>query len=415
MLTADLIRPVVRSGVLTVRYLDTENTELLSAAEQLIDLWTRHVGKPRATLDEAMEELVGDETRFLVLRGLAKLLDDRAQWAMAAAVDPATARQAVFEAAAAARPIRSRPGVSGTPRDVVLAAAASRLNISPLDLEQALYADLRAEQVLVEFDTFEPAALLHRYNLALAQAVLLRAREMRVVVASARAAAIRGFFRALKFHQLMHTAARQPDGGWTVVIDGPLSLFEPSNRYGLQLALALPTAMQLDHWSVEADIDWRGDGRLSTFRVCPEDGLVPPRTLRGTWRTEEEQTLRSRLDEAATEGKTAWRVSPSVEVIDLNGVDVLVPDFALQHPDGRCALVEMIGRSRKSYFERRLPLLAQHSPPGLVLCVAKSLMASSGDLKDLGLALVPFSHVVPLAAFLGAVERVGRVPKRGAP
>ncbi|MCB9520830.1 MAG: DUF790 family protein [Myxococcales bacterium] len=408
MLTAELVRATVRRGAIRPQYVHVD-AGLLETAEALCEMWCRHLGCRREELDEALDDLVGDETHFAIVRGLARLLDDRSTWETVAPCPPEDLRRAVFEAAAEARPVRTLPSLVGTSRDVVLERAAASLGITVEVVERALYADLKAEQVLTSHESISARALLDRYNVALAQGVLLRARELRLTLSVDRPSKLRAFYRALKFHQLMHRSERV-EGGWRVTIDGPLSLFEQSSRYGLQMALLLTSILHLEDWQLEADVDWRGDGKLARLEVSPGDGLVATGHARGTWVTDEETELRRRLVEAHERGRSPWKIVDEAEVLDLGGADVLVPDFSLRDDRGREAHVELIGFWRRSYLERRAEALGRHGPPNLVLCVSKRLATASEVPAAAGIAVVPFAAVIPLAGFLEAVDRVAKGP-----
>src|SRR5690606_28242892 len=140
-------------------------------------------------------------------------------------------------------------------------------------VEEALYADLKAEQRLVEVDLPEPRALLERYDLALAQAVLLRARQAVITMEGADPKRVRQLFRIVKFHRLMHRAERV-EGGLRIVLDGPLSLFRQTQRYGLQMALVLPSLAHAERWRLEADVAWGDQKRDLQFVVSSDDGLT---------------------------------------------------------------------------------------------------------------------------------------------
>ena len=82
-----------------------------------------------------------------------------------------------------ARPSSARPAEAAAQgrgrrfdRDAVLRRASRpSLSLEPAAVEQGLFADLKSEQRLVKFKDISAEHLLERYNVALAQAVLLRA------------------------------------------------------------------------------------------------------------------------------------------------------------------------------------------------------------------------------------------------
>lgn len=404
MLTADLLRASVRSGRIKPRLIDPEDAELLALSAELVGLFERHAGERRRDLDEAVDDVVGDETRFAITRGLVKLLHDRSEWQTVSPVPPVELRRMVFEASARAHPIAMRRSrLHPVTRDDVVAEVAAGLGVTSEAVEAGLYADLKSEQRLVSFRKLGAEALLHRYNLAQAQGLLLRAHELHIDVSVDRPSRMRQLFRWLKFHQLMHRTTRG-ESGWRITVDGPMSLFEQSQRYGLQMARFLPALLLSDRWSLTAEIDWPHSADRVTLELGPDDGLVTHLRSRGTWITEEEQTLVARIDAS----KTPWSVARSTRVVDLGGRDVFVPDFVVRCSDtGREALVEVIGYWRKDYLLRRAEALAAHGPPNLVLCVSRKLAAGDSTLPaSLRDHVVDFARVIALKPFLAVVERV---------
>src|SRR5690554_3985547 len=175
MLTSDLLRVKKTRGAIVPRYLDVESPEARERAEALVGIFAENLDKPRALVDERVEEAIGHGTDFLIWRGLAKLLYDRSEFETRAEGDPTEVREALFLAAAnAGNPHREEA------RTRVLEEVGEALGLSPEALEVALYADLEERQVLSTFKKIDAEGLLHRYNLALAQAVLYRALSLRV-------------------------------------------------------------------------------------------------------------------------------------------------------------------------------------------------------------------------------------------
>ena len=72
------------------------------------------------------------------------------------------------------------------------------------------------------------------------------------------------------------------------------------------------------------------------------------------------------------------------DVIDL-GAEVLLPDFALEHPDGRRAILEIVGFWTPEYLEEKLAKIRQAEVENLVLAVSEELDCTSEDI-DLGAA-----------------------------
>jgi predicted nuclease of restriction endonuclease-like RecB superfamily len=406
VLTSDLLRARrLREQVLPL-YVDATDALVRGLARGLISLFEQHVGKPRGELEAALDALVGERTDYLLHRGLAKLLFDRSTFEIDAKVDPAELRKAVFARASQSHPIARSAGdvLHPVTRGSALAEAAAPFGLSAEEAERALYADLEEALVLRAVEPIGPEALLQRYNVALAQAVLIKASRLTVALAPTEAKRVRQLFRFIKFYGLMHQAHGSRQTGYTITLDGPMSLFQLSSKYGIKLADFLPALLLCPGWTLQAELLWGKERKRALFALRSEDGLVSHYRDTGTYTTEEERAFIERW--AALE--TPWKLEQRPELIDLGGKGVLVPDFVLRHPDGRQALLELVGFWRKGYLESRLELLRQHGPPNLVLAVSQRLRGSEEELAQVPGEVFFFKDVIRTKDVLERIERVAR-------
>ena len=170
-----------------------------------------------------------------VYRGLAKVLEDRAEFEVVADVAPDVIREKVFTAAAdyrrQMRASGTGPGHRGAfRRDEILSTVAHELNIGPEALESSLFADLRDENRMLSFDDMQAQWLIDRYNVGLAQAVLLRSVQVKVEVRNERPARYRQLFRRLKFHRLLYRVEGSMRDGYVLQIDGPLESLQRDHQ-----------------------------------------------------------------------------------------------------------------------------------------------------------------------------------------
>ncbi|TDP64459.1 DUF790 family protein [Bradymonas sediminis] len=384
-------------------YLDVGASEALQRAEELVSIFERHLGdaeqNTRGALEESLADLVGHGTDFVIWRGLAKLLLDRSEFETVSSIDPDEIRRHVFEASAELGPVTSE-----SVRQKVLAQAGATLKVAPDEVEHGLYADLEARQRLTSFKTIDPQALLHRYNLALAQAVLYKATRLVVEFGDLDSNQLRYLFQMLKFHRLMHRFERKK-GGYRLEIDGPASLFSKSRKYGLQMAVFLPALLVLDRWELCAELDWKGGGKSKgstpyRFLLSHTDGLVSDRRVTGQWVAEEERYFEDRFAEADTE----WKLARQGSIVELGDNQVIIPDYRLTHPDGREVLLEVVGFWRLDYLERRIDLLAKSKKVPLVLVVSERLKTGRGKLAKVPAEVVFFKGVILVNRVLEAVE-----------
>src|SRR6185369_5202616 len=114
----------------------------------------------------------------------------------------------------------------------ILAEVGAELELSIPELEQSLYADLRSAQRLERCLVPNAAALVADYELCQVQSVLLRAVRIEAEVVASKPDAYRELFRKLKFRQLLHRIQPLEHGGYQLEIDGPMSLFGATTKYG---------------------------------------------------------------------------------------------------------------------------------------------------------------------------------------
>lgn len=372
MLSGDLLVLTRRNGIARPKFVNPTQANLLERAAILIGLFAAQLGRPRHELEEAIDLLVGDEASQKLSRGLAKLLDDRAEWLVQAPADPAMLRRRLYEAASTGDPVSTVPGVHGCRyRGDLIAALAEELGLTAEAIDEALYADLPEAMVLHHCDLPTPRELLERYNLESARGALLRAGSMELTFRPRHPSELRSLLRALAFHQLIFTARLRPDGTVWLLLDGPASVFSASTRYGLELAKALGAIVALQEWSLTAEL--REPGKpVARIQLSHEDPLTPPSRLQGSWVSEEVLHLAAQLESKSG----GWEVSREPDLLVLDGQAVVVPDLLLtERKTGRRVAVEVMGYWRRASLQRRIEQLGQSRRNDLILCASKRLAA----------------------------------------
>jgi predicted nuclease of restriction endonuclease-like RecB superfamily len=406
MLTTPLVRVTRRRGVLTPGYVDPASTQWLTAAEGLIEQ-VRLAEAEQHTLGElesACEDQIGGSRSIKLLRGLVKLLLDKCEFEVASPIPPAELRRRVFERAVQRGPLDLEANVFERPTAAdVLAEVAAELEVSADDVARSLYGDLREAQTVSAAKLPTAQGLLERYNVALVQAVLFRATEVRIVLADPPVRRLRQLLRFVKFHQLMHEA-RRVEGGLEVVLDGPASLFSATTRYGRQLAFFFPALLlQEGPWRLEAKVLWGKERTPAQFEVSQEQGLVSHYADTGAYQTQEQRWFLERWGASDRD----WTLSEDTVPIELGGRGVMLPDFSFTR-DGKTAHLEIVGFWRRDYLARRVEGLLRHGPGNLVLAVSRKLKTAKEDLAEFDGEVLSFANVVPVNDVLAAVERVAR-------
>lgn len=348
MLTADLAQSWQRGGRCGPRYIETTDDGYLRDAEELIRLFVEHEGRTRQELAQALEEYVGLGTDYRILRGLIKLLMDRCTFETASPVDPVEIRRVLFLQARHFHPVTAE---SEEERAQVLRETALALGCAPETVLAGLYADLPANQKLLEFEHLTEGELLDLYNLAQAQALLYRCLEMHLRVEPQGPENYRELFGAIKAYRLIHTIKGSAASGYEIRLDGPVSMFHRSQKYGVQMAVFLPALLLCKGWRMRAEIAQKpGSGGKAFFELDSNQTLLRSHYFGAP---ERETSAQEKLMEAWARFESPWTLEPSSAVISL-GESAFIPDFVLADDRGHTFYLEILGFWTPEHLQQRL-------------------------------------------------------------
>ena len=419
MLTADLARSRTYEDTITPLFIDTDDQRYRDTAEELIHIFEEHLGEPKGELEDTIDQLTVADTDYKIVQGLAKLLKDECEFETVAPVDPREIREELFAVANDNYPIVRQPTLGEDTKSIwVYSTVADRLEITLEQCYRGMYADLEENQQLVRFghrvsDEYEGADgsttttrltgdseesyaedtvtvdwLLTRYNLALAQAVLYDATEMRIRVWDSFATV----FSYVKLFGLMHRiypidsdGNRVPStdvaDGYEAVLDGAASLFSKSRKYGIRMSNFLPALPLCDRWEMEADILDEDSGPSSqtlSFELDHTEGLSSHYSAQSDFDSDVERTLAQKWERANTD----WELVREDDVLDL-GAEVMLPDFAVEHPEGRRVLFEIVGFWTPEYLDEKLTKIRDAGRDNLIVAVSERLDCSAEDFEGM--------------------------------
>jgi predicted nuclease of restriction endonuclease-like RecB superfamily len=387
-------------------------------AQTVLDCFAQVQGAPKADLDQALQELEGDQTDYRIKRGLAHLLTKHfCTFETLSPLDPIELRALVFAEAVAdlgGDGLRPAPSVAKTA--LTLERVAQHLTerlgqpIEPEHVRAGLYADLSHNQRLTHFDPPTPNTLLHRYNLSQVQGIFYRAQCVIIHADRNDPGEYKLLFRYIKLFQLMAYVEGDPAQGFTLTLDGPTSLFKANTRYGLALAKLLPALLHVTRWRMLTQLtppSWSGDrypeGSMLTYTLDSQTSLVshyPPG-----------KPYDSQLEESFVERwqttKTEWRLEREVELIPIPG-SVMIPDFRLVHPDGRTVLLEIVGYWRPEYLRKKFAQVRKAERQDLILAISERLnLEKAGvNVKEIAVPVIWFKQKLTPKAVLEVLATV---------
>ena len=357
---------------------------------------------------------IGEGMATLAHRGLSKILEDRAEFEVVADIPPDSLRE------------KSLHGSGRAPQDAPsLGPGPSPVPVETLVLQKIAGGaedEARARSPRPCLRTFamktacsrsirriDAQRLVDRYNVGLAQSVLLKSVQVEAEVRNEKPARYRQLFRQLKFHRLLYRVEGSMADGFLFHIDGPLSLFSATNKYGLQMALFLPALLLCRDFRLDAELRWGPKRDSRTFHLSANDGLVSHYADTGTHVPAELLAFIDRFRQVAP----GWEVSEATNVLELGREGVWVPDYKFTHKATNIEVyVDIVGFWKKSSLERLLKLLPEHGPPRYLLAISDRLKVDEATLGDLAGPVLRFKEIPnasELATLLdGFLSRTGR-------
>jgi len=350
----------------------------------VLDEHARFTGRKRSELRARMREPLPVAAPRAKLRVVSHLLDAMGRDHTAAAVPPREARWSTFRAAAA-RPMA---------RDRVLASTADLLGVAQIELESALFADLKSERRVSALpEDLGPARLAVEANLAMVSSWLRRAARVRITAwgntrALVRQARLVGLICLVQRAPAIAKDSDSRDEGFDtlqgsepiegVVLDisGPFALFRHTEVYGRALAALVPRAAWCNRFEIIANCAFGRGGHNARLVVRSGDPIGAGREL-----ARHDSRLEERFERDFRRAAAAWDVIREPRPVDAAGT-LVFPDFELVHrrDSERRWLLEIAGFWTPEYLESKLRRLRAAGLDRLVLCIDERRQCAETEL-----------------------------------
>lgn len=403
MLTLQLLRVRTRNGAIFPLFCTKE--EQIELAKKIIQEFeqTWKNKEKKAVLEDRIAAIEESDagSDYKLVRGFYALLERRCTFKSSDSnsgndggtsitstipiIDPPRIRKAVFEES-------SKRGFALTEleRREIADSVASKLHLSSQDVVlKAMWSDLDDNLILDHFDTIGPEALVGWYNLSLMQTLLFNCTKLDFYISGG--LNWKRVLRSVKRLGLMYhlqQPQQQQENRIICSLEGPLSLFKLTDRYGTLLAKLLPSIIfssdkkresgsggewHLDAWIIRKTMEGR---KIYEFKISkneiPELLTDPYPSFSPSSSTEKEVAGSSPIykdfynfDSAVEEkfakrfeqAETGWRLTREPDPLVLSNGGAFIPDFMFEKYDKKIYL-EIVGFWTKEYLERKLQKLA---------------------------------------------------------
>ena len=361
MLTKDLLQYKIQKGQIHPQFIEPTDSELLEIAEQLITVFETSPNESRAVLLESSKHIIDSTPGApIIKRGLEKLLLDRTEFDTAPNEELIAFRHKLFTET-------SRLLSQEQFEDYPDYQQHVQAQFDESELGAKLYADLPSSQPVLAFNTLSAERLLHRYNAAQVQGLLLHCNALTLKLADSMTAELRQLFKYLRFNQLLSTI-RKDDELYQITVDGPLNLFYKTKRYGINLANFFIAVLHQPKWELTGEIQFRNKQRyqLSLDESC---GIKPISQQFLAYIPEDIQLFQTMLQNKTDD----WQIRPGSQFLPLAGDFYCFPDYQLVHKSGVETAIELFHPWHQGHLIARLNTLTEHPEVSLILGVSKEL------------------------------------------
>ena len=377
MLTVSDISARISKGHVQLSYLEHQHPVWSRLANWLLETIRQEVGNKLSSISTTLEDCRFPVPDQKIYAALCKILLDACTFSESKTDDLPLLREKIFTLATQERKKGNLPTEAET-RTRIFNTAFNELQLDCATGEDLLYADLETERKLLKSPNWNPERFLQRYNIGLAQAVMLQAKKVKLQLPGATPQIkIRQLVRWLNFRRLLFTATKNNEGDWNFELDGPLSLFRSTTKYGLQLALLLSAVLLQKEFELEAELTWGKKNTRAFLHISSNDGLVSHLDDEGIYKPPEHIALMDHFK------KKVRDLDISDEIGDMESITgLMVPDFIIKDSKtGKTIGVEILWAWNQETLTKKTEQLSKSK--GLPYILAIHEKGNLGETKIL--------------------------------
>lgn len=389
MLPSLLLRVRTRKGTIFPLFCTAEKGDI-QLAEELIrqfDQSIQHKEKKKS-LEKRIATVEGQYDDYKLVRGLSTLLDRRCQYRIfdngsaGDMADPFSVRKALFEESS-----RIALALTEFDRDKVIEIVASKMKLSTSYVKQVMWSDLEENMILEQFNALGPNELLGWYNLSLMQTLLFNCTKLEFCVYGGVhwKRVLRNVKRLGLMYNLQHKEVRNEQLGndnsnnnnfdavspvtnddtdetdLVCTIDGPISLFKLTDRYGTSIAKLLPSIISSGKWSLNSWIVRKtmSGKKIYEFNISSLEVpslLIDPYNSNKRYTPYFDSSIEEKFANRFEQVANGWKLIREPDPLIVSGGRAFIPDFMIQKYDRRIYL-EIVGFWTKEYLQRKIQKL----------------------------------------------------------
>ena len=261
--------------------------------------------------------------------------------------------------------------LSDSQRQGIIQQIANQMHISFDDVETLMWSDKDENLIVTQFDTINPKDLILWYNLSLFQTLLFKCAELEFYIKGG--VYWKEVLRNVKRYGLMYNLEYYSEDdadedSIKCVLEGPLSLFKMTDRYGTSMAKLLPSIVGTPTWKINGSIVKKTDSgqKIYSFELSSDNSKdflrsrIDPEYQNDGNAENNDYVYDSSIEAAFAKkfyqhfnqnDKFGWKISREPDPLIADG-KAMIPDFLFER-FGRKVYFEIVGFWTKEYLERK--------------------------------------------------------------
>jgi uncharacterized protein len=374
MLPIQLLRVKTKKGTIFPLFC-SYNSEHLLLAEQLITQFKESEGKKekKRFLDKRIATVESQWDDYKLVRGLSTLLERRCQFSVSQSgtnysnnINAMTIRKALFEESS-----RIQLALTESDRNRVLSKIASSMNVSTFFVNQVMWSDQDENMIHAGFDSISQEELLGIYNLSIMQTLLFNCTKLEFSVSGGInwKRVLRDVKRLGLMYNLQEVESNESDNSNAKVypllcsLDGPVSLFKLTDRYGTSIAKLLPSIITSEKWYMNASIVRKtmSGKKIYEFKMSFSEAPSPlfrPSTGKDRSSPLFDSSVEEKFANKFEQSANGWKLTREPDPLIVSNGTAFIPDFMFEKHDKKVYL-EIVGFWTRDYLQRKIQKLKE--------------------------------------------------------
>lgn len=370
MLPSELLRTRINRGKITPLFCTSDfgNDTDYELANKLVVFFT-NAQKEKQCKGDLLQKitLLESEYDYKLVRSFATLLERRSIFerlnSSSTIATPIMVRKKLFEESS-----KQGLALSDSQRQDIIQHVATQMHISSDNIKSMIWSDKDENLVLTQFDTVNPKDLIVWYNFSLFQTLLFKCTRLEFYVKGG--LYWKQVLRNVKRYGLMYNLEyhSKDDDSIKCILEGPLSLFKMTDRYGASMAKLLPSIVGTPSWEIHGSIMKKTDDgqKIYSFELSNDN---TQEFLRSTIESVSQNSHNIENDDYVYDSSTeaafarkfsqhfdqndqfGWKISREPDPLIADG-KAMIPDFLFER-FGRKVYFEIVGFWTKEYLERK--------------------------------------------------------------